>query len=478
MPPGHVNAVPIPMPPPMVPAASAYPITSSQSASSLPPALPPPAFDVSADAKYSSSMTESMSLSEMNGALPSTPQRKPSQYRPQFTDYLSGGLEMNLSIAIDFTASNGDPRQPGTLHHLHHDNQLNDYEKVLTAVGAILAKYDSDQSFPVLGFGAKYHGQIKHCFQVGGASELKGLSGVLKGYRSVFNSGLTMSEPTVFAEVIQHAAIQAQKEYERKKVMGKQSYSILLIVTDGSVRDEQQTKVALKYASSAPLSVVIVGVGNADFSKMTFLNNVHQSDDDMRDIVQFVEFNRFRNDRQALCAETLSEIPDQVVSYFYDTKNIHPMAANDASFSNIVADDYDSDDDLDLDYTFGDGGAIQLAADTRTMSNATWNGNAYGNALSYLTGSQAAATNGLTSSGVTLSPGRDKPRLTPYVSAPASAPRNFPIQQPRVDNDEDLIHVKVPANAKAGMQLRVENPRTKKTKIVVVPMGVPAVVVL
>ena len=149
----------------------------------------------------------------------------------------------------------------------------------------------------------------------------------------------------------------------------------------------------------------------------------------------------------------------------------------DASLSNIPIEDYNSDDDLDLDYSVGNDGNIQLATDSRTMSNATWNGNSYGNALSYFTGSQTAAANGLTSSGVTLSPGREKPRLTPYVSSNAPAAptsRDFPTQQLNsAGNNEDLIHVKVPPNAKAGMQLRVENPRTKKSKIVTVPMGVP-----
>lgn len=33
-----------------------------------------------------------------------------------FLEYVFGGCEMDLSIAIDFTLSNGDPRQPNSLH--------------------------------------------------------------------------------------------------------------------------------------------------------------------------------------------------------------------------------------------------------------------------------------------------------------------------------------------------------------------------
>jgi Copine len=54
-------------------------------------------------------------------------------------------MELELCIAIDFTGSNGDPRRPGTLHYIHPDGSLNDYEKAITAVGSIIAKYDNDQ---------------------------------------------------------------------------------------------------------------------------------------------------------------------------------------------------------------------------------------------------------------------------------------------------------------------------------------------
>jgi hypothetical protein len=31
-------------------------------------------------------------------------------------DYLKGGWQLSLSIAIDFTGSNGDPTEPSSLH--------------------------------------------------------------------------------------------------------------------------------------------------------------------------------------------------------------------------------------------------------------------------------------------------------------------------------------------------------------------------
>jgi hypothetical protein len=40
------------------------------------------------------------------------------EYHPAFSDFVMGGLEISLSIGIDFTGSNGDPRDPSSLHYL------------------------------------------------------------------------------------------------------------------------------------------------------------------------------------------------------------------------------------------------------------------------------------------------------------------------------------------------------------------------
>ena len=74
-----------------------------------------------------------------------------------------------------------------------------------------------------------------------------------------------MSGPTVFSEVIALAAAQARQKQEVNKMIGKQSYTVLLILTDGAVTDIEQTKTAIRNASTSPLSIVIVGIGDADF---------------------------------------------------------------------------------------------------------------------------------------------------------------------------------------------------------------------
>ncbi|CAN0003471.1 unnamed protein product [Phaeothamnion confervicola] len=76
-------------------------------------------------------------------------------------------------------------------------------------------------------------------------------------------------------------------------------------------------------ASNLPLSVVIVGVGNADFSQMNALDADGGSLRSpatgalaARDIVQFVPFLRCQRSPATLARETLMEIPTQLLSYF------------------------------------------------------------------------------------------------------------------------------------------------------------------
>lgn len=51
-----------------------------------------------------------------------------------------------------------------------------------------------------------------------------------------------------------------------------QQYFILLMLTDGVISDMADTIKAIVRASRLPMSIIIVGVGNADFSAMNQLD--------------------------------------------------------------------------------------------------------------------------------------------------------------------------------------------------------------
>ena len=49
-------------------------------------------------------------------------------------------------------------------------------------------------------------------------------------------------------------------------------YHILLFLTDGNIHDLRETVDRMVQCSSNPVSVIIVGIGDGDFSTMEFLD--------------------------------------------------------------------------------------------------------------------------------------------------------------------------------------------------------------
>jgi len=153
-----------------------------------------------------------------------------------------------------------------------------------------------------------------------------GLTNLFNSYRYALQ-GTSLSGPTYFAPVIK-----VLLDYMKQNI-ALSMYHILLILTDGCIHDMNVTKDLIVEASHFPLSIIIVGIGDADFSMMVELD----SDDQIlrnsrgqaaaRDIVQFVEFNEFKNmDVSRLAEEVLQEVPDQIVGYML-SKSIKPNPA-------------------------------------------------------------------------------------------------------------------------------------------------------
>uniref|UniRef100_A0A674N104 Copine family member 9 n=1 Tax=Takifugu rubripes TaxID=31033 RepID=A0A674N104_TAKRU len=205
-----------------------------------------------------------------------------------FVDFIRGGTQLNFTVAIDFTASNGNPSQPTSLHYMS-PYQMNMYAMALKAVGEIIQDYDSDKLFPAYGFGAKLppDGKISHAFPLNSNPEnpnCMGIDGVLEAYFQSLRM-VQLYGPTNFAPVISQVARCAAE------VTDGSQYFVLLMITDGVISDMIQTKESVVNASSLPMSIIIVGVGPAEFDAMEELDgdNVRVSSRGRvaeRDIVQ------------------------------------------------------------------------------------------------------------------------------------------------------------------------------------------------
>uniref|UniRef100_A0A671YXZ4 Copine Va n=1 Tax=Sparus aurata TaxID=8175 RepID=A0A671YXZ4_SPAAU len=255
-----------------------------------------------------------------------------------FLDYIKGGSVSASWFALLTLTSlvlEGNPSQSTSLHYMN-PYQMNAYAMALKAVGEIIQDYDSDKMFPALGFGAKLppDGRVSHEFPLNGNIEnpyCNGMEGILEAYHQSLKT-VQLYGPTNFAPVVNHVARYAAA------VQDGSQYFVLLIITDGVISDMAQTKEAIVNAAKLPMSIIIVGVGQAEFDAMVELDG-----DDIRissrgklaerDIVQFVPFRDYMDrtgnhvlSMARLAKDVLAEIPDQLISYM-KSRAIKPNTA-------------------------------------------------------------------------------------------------------------------------------------------------------
>ena len=244
--------------------------------------------------------------------------------KTSFVDYLKGGMQISLTIGIDFTYSNEVPSNPASLHFSKNGSPTL-YSLAISKCGSIVAPYDRSGEFTVLGFGAILPGTntTSHCFPVSLAGEkIAGITNVIQSYGEVLKV-VKFNGPTNFTPIIRKVL---------DKIRGQNlrfGYHILMMLTDGAITDMVETIDALVEASFLPISVIIIGIGYGDFGNMEILD----ADENplvsrrgvkaRRDLVQFVPFNKFQNNSELLAKEVLMEIPRQVVE-FYQQNNIEP----------------------------------------------------------------------------------------------------------------------------------------------------------
>ncbi|KAH9509557.1 Copine-3 [Bulinus truncatus] len=209
-----------------------------------------------------------------------------------FLEYIFGGLQINLTVGVDFTESNGRPDDPRSLHFVN-PAEPNEYMKAISAVGAVLQDYDWDKLIPALGFGALVPPDMKESFEFPLNFDLQnpfcaGVQGVLDAYVNCLPH-IRMYKPTKVDPIINHV-IRFAQEAQRQEALGRgaSGYYILLAADSepGLDGDEQ-------------------AVQTPDGQRVK------------RDIVQFVPFRKFKDGPpHELAGHVLAEIPGQVTEYF------------------------------------------------------------------------------------------------------------------------------------------------------------------
>ena len=255
--------------------------------------------------------------------------------------------KISLEIAIDYTASNENENEI-SLHYKDGETP-NDYEKAIKSCVNIVAPYDSDELFPVYGFGGipKAEGKdkiiegkdkVSHCFNINFSEDdgnIYKVDNILKFYKDSLDK-VKLSGPSFLSPVIKKVIDNVKNDLERMSQENKleNHYYILMILTDGIINDIQETIDSIVEGSKLPFSIIIIGVGNADFTSMDILDGDKEAlinskgEIRKRDIVQFVPFNRFKkkggvNDGDELAEEVLKEIPRQIEEYYQFCGTFH-----------------------------------------------------------------------------------------------------------------------------------------------------------
>lgn len=243
-----------------------------------------------------------------------------------FLEYIYGGMQVNFTVGVDFTGSNGDPKHSSSLHYLNPYTP-NQYLQAIQAVGSVCQDYDSDKMFPALGFGAKVppNMELSHEFPLNFNPQnpyCAGIQGIVQAYQNCVPQ-IQLWGPTNVAPIVYHVARFAEAAQKEEPVKGPHAYFVLLLLTDGAITDFDETRTAIVYASSLPMSLIIVGVGDADFNAMNQLDGddgvlkAPNGQPVQRDIVQFVPFRDFQRASAAeLARHVLAEVPQQVTKYF------------------------------------------------------------------------------------------------------------------------------------------------------------------
>lgn len=220
-------------------------------------------------------------------------------------------------------------------------------------------------------------------------------------------------------------------------------------------------------ANDAPLSIVIVGIGNADFRAMQFLEDFQSNGaGGGRDICMFVEFNRFRNNKAAL-------------EDYFQSRAVAPLSPQCGSANSSVASESDDEED---------GMVVFVSPERHTtgeeFARERWVESRYAMPSlrdrvscdrSPLEKTPCPATPSLHAMQysqtrlVTAQRQRQAPPL--YDSSSPAAPAKH-LSCPIV-SAAPFFEVRLPPTVRPGMQVPVQNPVTHQNMIVVVPHEVP-----
>ncbi|CAD5226608.1 unnamed protein product [Bursaphelenchus xylophilus] len=178
-----------------------------------------------------------------------------------FVGAIRAGLKLHFTVAIDFTANNGGQNEPDSLHFVHPHYQ-NFYSQALYEMSTKICQIDKLQRLSLLGFGAKIPPRFEFSplFSLTGDlnnSIVRGTDNIMNAYRRTVMS-VQPYAPTNYVAPIHHIIKMAKVA----KKTGTKLYFVVIILTNGAIKNSKESMDMIVSSSHLPISIVFVAIGN------------------------------------------------------------------------------------------------------------------------------------------------------------------------------------------------------------------------
>ena len=238
--------------------------------------------------------------------------------RQNFLDYVYGGCEINLSVAIDFSINNKVATNPCSLHFSidGKESNANQYLLAIKSAVTVMQYYNSTKRISAYGFGAKVVSahNTSNCFALTGDifnPEVDGISGLIDAYQKTL-AQVQLSSPANLSGMIDSAMKIAEGSQVNET---NQKYHVLVVLTNGEIEDIKETINSTVRSSLQPMSIIIVVLNRENYVNIKALESSAESPlystelNDFADNVQIVEFDDFVHDQRLLAQKTLAKVP-------------------------------------------------------------------------------------------------------------------------------------------------------------------------
>jgi len=226
-----------------------------------------------------------------------------------------GYHKLHLTLAVDFTASNGQlPIKNKNSYHYIGSKERNPYEKTMAAMMSSIFQYNDQVNSRLYGFGqlkTPNHMEDHWVIQKGprttfGIIEVRkpgndALLRLIDNYRSAAKS-VKMGLQGEFREIIEEVAEDA---------MSSHSYAILVIMLDGDkVSNLESYMATLRQTFRSGMSIVVVGIGDEKFQNCKMMQS---------EVTNFT-FVRYIDDQEKMGIRALRKVPQQIRDYYASRK--------------------------------------------------------------------------------------------------------------------------------------------------------------